>query len=342
MRTFPSVNTVWLFRIGFLTLLVVGAALTQTSGPAELSKAHWYKGNLHTHTLNSDGDSTPHEVATWYREHRYQFLVLSDHNYLTDTAGLNAIHAAREKFLLIPGEEVTDSFEKAPVHINAYNPERQIDPQHGASLVATIQRNVEAIRAARALPSINHPNFHWAISAQDLLKIKGLGLFEVYNGHPTVNNAGGGGSQSMDELWDVLLSANQRLHGIAVDDAHHFKTIGKDLSNPGRGWIQVRAEALTTAAIIGAIEKGDFYASSGVNLLDVQVTRDQYRIEIQPRPTEKFTTYFIGEGGKILAKSFETAPAYQFAGGEKYVRARVDSSFGASAWTQPAFPRSSL
>jgi predicted metal-dependent phosphoesterase TrpH len=171
-------NAAWSFRIGFLTLLAVGAALTQTQTP----KAHWYKGNLHTHTLNSDGDSTPHEVATWYREHGYQFLVLSDHNYLTDVAGLNAIHAAREKFLLIPGEEVTDKFDQKLIHINAYNPERQIDPQHGDSVVATIQNDVDAIHAARALPSVNHPNFHWGISAQDLLKVKGLGLFEIYNG----------------------------------------------------------------------------------------------------------------------------------------------------------------
>ncbi len=63
----------------------------------------WYKGNLHTHTLNSDGDSTPLEVATWYREHGYQFLVLTDHNYLTDVTGLNSFMAASEKFLLIPG-----------------------------------------------------------------------------------------------------------------------------------------------------------------------------------------------------------------------------------------------
>lgn len=332
-------NAAWLLRIGFLAVLVVGAALTQTAGPAEVPKGRWYKGNLHTHTLNSDGDSTPHEVATWYREHGYQFLVLSDHNYLTDVAGLNAVHAAAEKFILIPGEEVTDSFDQKPIHINAYNPERQISPQHGESVAATIQKNVEAIRAAKALPSINHPNYHWAISAQDLLTVKGLGLMEVYNGHPMVNNAGGGGFQSLDELWDVLLSADQRLRGIAVDDAHNFKTLGKDLSNPGRGWIHVRAESLTAAAIVDAIGRGDFYASSGVSLADVRVTREEYRVEIQPRQTEKFTTYFIGEGGRVLAKSFDTAPVYRFAGGEKYVRARVESSFGSFAWTQPTFRR---
>ena len=43
----------------------------------------WFKGNLHTHTLNSDGDSTPDDVVRWYREHGYNFVMLTDHNYLT-------------------------------------------------------------------------------------------------------------------------------------------------------------------------------------------------------------------------------------------------------------------
>jgi hypothetical protein len=324
----------WTIRLGFAALVCLSAALTQTRPAA---KARWYKGNLHTHTLNSDGDSTPHEVATWYREHGYQFLVLSDHNYLTDVTGLNAIHAAKEKFLLIPGEEVTDGYQGKPIHVNAYNLNQLLQPQHGDSVSATVQNNVNVIRGAKALPSLNHPNFVWGVSAEDLLRVKDLGLFEVYNGHPTVNNNGGGGFRSLDEMWDVLLTAGQRIHGIAVDDAHHFKKIGQEFSNPGKGWVQVRAESLTAEAIASAIERGDFYASSGVNLADVQASREGLRIEIAARPHEKFTTYFLGEGGKVLAKSFETAPAYRFQGGEKYVRARVDSSFGLSAWVQPVF-----
>lgn len=298
----------------------------------------WYKGNLHTHTLNSDGDSTPHEVATWYREHGYQFLVLSDHNYLTDPAGLNAIHAAREQFLLMAGEEVTDAFEKKPIHINAYNPSRLIDPQHGASVSATIQNNVNEIRRASAIPSLNHPNFGWAVTVDDMLAVKDLGLFEVYNGHPAVNNDGGGGFASLDEMWDALLTKGQKLYGIAVDDAHNFKRFGREVSNPGRGWIQVRASSLSPDALVSAIRQGDFYASSGVKIRDIQTSDSEYRIDIETEPWEKATTYFIGGNGAVLAKSFDRTAAYRYKGSERYVRARVESSSGAKAWTQPAFP----
>ncbi len=327
----------WALRLAFLSLVACAVALTQVRPPWEAGKPRWYKGNLHTHTVNSDGDSTPTEVAAWYREHGYQFLALTDHNYLTDIAALNAIHGAREKFLIIPAEEVTDQYLKRPIHINALNLDRELQAQHGDSVAATIQRNVDLIRAAKALPSINHPNFHWAITARDMMSIKGLKLFEVYNGHPTVNNNGGGGSPSLDQMWDELLTGGQRLYGISVDDAHVFKRTGQEYSNPGRGWVVVRAAALTPSAITDALERGDFYSSSGVNITDIQTTGTEYRIEINARATEKFTTTFFGEGGKVLASTFDTTPIYKFKGTEKYVRARIDSSFGLSAWTQPLF-----
>lgn len=325
----------WFVRLAVLLLAALSVALTQTTPQA--APTRWYKGNLHTHTLNSDGDSSPAEVTAWYRDHGYNFLLLSDHNRLTDAAPLNAEYAVKDQFLLLQGEEVTDAYLKSPIHINAYDLAAELQPQHGDSVVSTIQNNVDTILAAKALPSINHPNYYWAVTAEDLLRVRNLSLMEVYNGHPTVNNVGGGGFRSLDEMWDVLLTAGRRIHGIAVDDAHHFKRIGKEFANPGRGWIQVRAESLTPAAIRGAIEKGQFYATTGVKLADIQVSGAEYKIEIDPQPQEKFTTYFIGAGGKTLARSFSSSPSYQYAGAEKYVRARVESSFGLTAWTQPVW-----
>jgi len=333
MRRFSRFGRAALVAAGAFAL---GAALK--SGEAQPSSVkRWYKGNLHTHTLNSDGDSTPSEVAAWYREHRYDFLVLSDHNYLTEVEALNAVHGGKERFLLIPGEEVTDHFGDKPVHLNAYNPVRLVDPAHGTSLLETVQRNVDAILAAKGLPSLNHPNFGWAISSRELAAVRGLSLFEVYNGHPMVNNAGGGGFESLEEMWDAVLTAGRRMYGIAVDDAHHFKRFGRELSNPGRGWIMVRAESLSRENLMQALEAGDFYASTGVELEEVSPTASGLRVRIKPVDGMKYTTYFVGAGGEVLAKVFEETASYRFRGDEKYVRARIQASSGDTAWTQPVY-----
>ena len=98
-------------------------------------------------------------------------------------------------------------------------------------------------------------------------------LFEIYNGHHLVNNAGGGGVPGMEEVWDRLLSSGKVFYGIADDDAHVFKQPGNpDVPGPGRAWVVVRAERLAPRLIVDALERGDFYASTGVELSDYQVT----------------------------------------------------------------------
>ena len=85
--------------------ILAGLALAWIVGsgvlPSQTPELKWYKGNLHTHTINSDGDSSPDTVARWYKEHRYHFLALTDHNYLTDPQGLSSLLGASERFLLI-------------------------------------------------------------------------------------------------------------------------------------------------------------------------------------------------------------------------------------------------
>ena len=296
----------------------------------------WYKGNTHTHTVNSDGDSTPDEVARWYKEHGYHFLVLSDHNFLTEVSGLNTIFGAREKFLLIAGEEVTDSFEQKLIHINGLNIPTMIAPQHGSSVVETLQNNIDAIRQHKGVPHINHPNFRWSLTAKDIQQLKNNKLFEIYNGHPSTQDWGGGGSDSLEAMWDKILSSGKLIYGIAVDDAHHFKgEFAPGRSNPGRGWVAVRANQLSPLAIMEGLETGQFYASTGVSLADVRVDSDGIEITIQEKPYFKYTTYFIGDGGRLLSKAYGLKVRYQFDGSEKYVRSRIVDSLGDIAWTQP-------
>jgi hypothetical protein len=318
-----------------LLWVTVGTAGSQTQPPGP-SASHWYKGNTHTHTLNSDGDSSPDEVVRWYREHGYQFLVLTDHNYLTSVDALNALHGADEQFLVIKGEEVTDRFDGKPLHINGLEVDSRVAPQGGTSVVDVLQKNVDAIRRVNGIPHINHPNYGWAITTDDLRKVRNNRLVEIFNGHPQVNNVGGGGVPGLEEMWDAILSNGMLLYGIAVDDAHFFKQPGNpDVPGPGRGWVMVRADRLESRALMDALERGDFYASTGVELSAFDVTPARIEIAVKATAFSRYRVQFIGKGGRVLREVTEPRATYEIRGDEGYVRARVLESNGRVAWCQP-------
>ena len=317
---------------------LLAAARAPRAQPPQAQAGHWYKGNTHTHTLNSDGDSTPDDVAKWYREHGYRFLVLSDHNVLTSVDGLNAVHGASDQFLLIKGEEVTDRFGDKPIHVNGLNVSAVVEPQHGSSVLDVVQRSVDAIRKAGGVPHVNHPNFGWAITADELKAVRNDTLLEIYNGHHAVNNFGGGGVPGMEEVWDRILSSGKLIYGLADDDAHVFKQPGNpNVPGPGRGWVFVRAERLEPRPIVDALDRGDFYASTGVELADYQVTGKAITITIKPDPYSKYRVQFIGRNGAILSEALASPAVYEFKGDELYVRAKVLESNGRFAWTQPVW-----
>ncbi len=288
---------------------------------------------------------------------------------------LKTLHELREyfetpgEFIFISGEEITDSFENHPVHINGINLSELIKPQGGTSVRDTLQRNIDAvIEQGRklnqpVLAHVNHPNCGWAITAEDIASIRGERFFEVYNGHPQVHNNGDAEHLSTDQMWDIALTLRLTqfdlglLFGLATDDAHHYHEIKPTLANTGRGWIVVRAEELTPEAIIKAMRRGDFYASSGVEIKVINTVATHYEVHISPEPDVTYTTQFIGtrrkaegfeEPGQIFFETTENPARYDFVGDELYVRAKVFSSRThpnphaagdlECAWLQPVIP----
>jgi hypothetical protein len=249
-------------------------------------------------------------------------------------------HLVDSTFLLIPGEELTTSFQRKPVHVNGLNVPGVIQPRTDSTLVGTVQKNVDAVREVEGVPHINHPNFGWSLSQEVLARIRNDKLIEIHNGHPFVHNEGGGGTPGMEAVWDHLLTGGKRIYGIAVDDAHHF--IGEfaaDRSNPGRGWVSVRAERLDARSILGRMEEGKFYASTGVEIDSIRVSAREMTIHVRQRGDFRYTTEFVGRSGRVLARVHGIRARYSIDGSEGYVRARVTDSGGQHAWVQPVFLR---
>ena len=286
----------------------------------------WLRGNLHTHTLESDGDSKPAEVVRWYAEHGYDFLVLTDHDKVTrveDAAGI----------VLIPGEEVTDRLPKKPLHVNAIGIEEAVQPQHGATVVEVLQHDIDAVRKAGALALINHPNFGWAFGADELLQLEHANFLEIASGHRYVNAEG---PPSVESMWDRMLTAGKLIYGVAVDDMHHLQRVwDDDVVPPGRAWVVVRAEKRDAQSILGALERGDFYASTGVELIDIVTTPKSIEVSVREKNLAHYRIQFIGNAGRMLQETVGTTATYAIRGSEGYVRAKVLDSNGKAAWTQP-------
>ena len=302
----------------------------------DLPELKWFKGNIHTHTTESDGDDTPENVVRWYRRHGYDFLVLSDHNHLN----LFEYAAGRRRFkrpLMVPGEEVTLSIHegRTPIHINAIGISRVVEPIDAREIVPTMQANVDAIIDAGGIASINHPNSRWSFDHDHIKEVTGATLLEIYNGHPASNVHGAPGKASYEEIWDGVLSAGRTIFGVATDDSHHYKDFHPARSNPGRGWIVVRAEALEVEAILDGLASGRFYSSTGVELDDLDQSAEAVSLSVRTERDFIYTTAFIGRGGKVLHESTGPEASYEPSGEEGYVRAVVRSSSGTKAWTQP-------
>lgn len=406
--------------------LVLALALLSACASTE---PRWLKGNLHTHSLWSDGNDFPEVIAAWYKARGYDFLAISDHNTLHEgekwmkvddvvgRGGRSAVKRYREQFgrdwvetrevdgklevrlrrldeyrprlevprefLLVQAEEITDAFEKKPVHINATNVQEKVVPRHGHSIQDVMRNNLRAVReqserlGVPIVAHLNHPNFGWAVTAEDLAAVTEERFFEIFNGHPSVHQRGDAEHASLEAMWDIANTIRlQQLHaaplfGLGTDDSHnYFNAAG---STPGRGWVMVRAAAPTANAICAALEAGDFYASSGVELEDVTFADGLLALRIKAEPGVRYVTEFRGSRrgvdlaaepvmkdgaavagvtlrygpgvGEVMARVEGPTPRYRLRGDELYVRAVVTASAvpinpvwdgqQQQAWTQP-------
>ncbi|MDQ3024414.1 MAG: hypothetical protein M3R04_08545, partial [bacterium] len=268
--------------------------------------ARWWRGNLHAHSTASDGNLPAAQVADWYRTHGYDFLALTDHDVLNPVplAG-----GSRAGFLVLRGEEVSNAVGSASVHVGAIEPASAIRASPAGEVVPAMEADAAAAQRVGALVQLNHPNYAYSVTAEQIMRARGIGLFEVFNGHPLSNNAGDGVHPSTERLWDIALSfriASLRLpmiYGTATDDAHDYGPPSSDAGSPGRGWVMVFADTLTPTAITRSLATGRFYATTGV-LLERVLTYDQgVRVEVAAQPHVDYLIEFIGTRRGFDARS---------------------------------------
>lgn len=253
------------------------------------NEGKYYKANLHAHSTVSDGANTPKEMKDYYRSMGYDVLALTDHELLVDHSDISD-----NDFLMLPGYEYAicengglptyeayirmktiefNLYPKDPHNVNhiMFNPKNVV---HGevfrAPLAAHVGPYVEReysidfvnrfIREANEmgfLVSLNHPCF--SCESWDFYKqVRGLYAMEIHN-----QGCFYGFSEYNPQMYDALSRSDMRLNITASDDNHSAKVYQDEKDARPWGFTMIKAKELTHAAIIGAMEKGDMYASQG-------------------------------------------------------------------------------
>ncbi len=218
--------------------------------------ARWYAGDFHVHSIES-GDARPplDEVATFARGRGLDFVLISDHNTLTQLEFFVDAQSRHPKLLLLPGMEYTTY----DGHANAIGATKWVDHKIGQPGV-TIKGAVQAFRDQGAIVSINHPT-------QDLgdlcigcawthdLDPKLIGAVEVMTGTPA----------TIDYLpkvkaigyWEKLLDQGYHLPAIGGSDDHRAGVDLNALQSPiGDCTTMVFATELSQQGILDGVRSG--------------------------------------------------------------------------------------
>lgn len=240
----------------------------------------FYKVNMHSHTTLSDGRQTPEEVKQAYKDNGYSAVAFTEHTHLHDVS-----HLTDESFVALTSYEMAFSdsksvpfcfYEGAPhcfshaeaVHLNLYAKDPHntkiidlapIKEKYGEFTVDTFNEAIRQAKEQGFLVCYNHPN--WSLNTYPLYsQLRGLDAIEITNGASNRSSD----NDYAPQVYEQMARSGIRISCFAGDDNHgtvHFF----------KAWTMVKADELSYDALMGAIERGDCYASDGPEIYELYV-----------------------------------------------------------------------
>jgi hypothetical protein len=211
------------------------------SPPPSISGPRWFRGDLHLHTVHSDGQREPDEMATAARASGLDFIVSTEHN----TNSANRVWPACRTggLLVIPGEEVTTRHG----HWLAVGlpPNGWVDWRYGPSdgvfprFAAQVRDDGGLVVAAH--PSVPLPGSAWEFGFDH------VDALEVWNGRWNLDD------ELSLRIWQRLLRQGRHIVAVGGSDSH------AEHQQVGSPQTVVHAEGLSTPAIIDGLRSGHSY-----------------------------------------------------------------------------------
>jgi hypothetical protein len=292
----------------------------------------WLKGNLHSHTTNSDGKVEPQVRVDGYVGQDYDYLCLSDHNRITRIDSVTA----PDDFVLIQGVELhpDNPFGGQRHHFVCLNLEddidaRQMPPQHV----------IDQVRAQGGQAWLAHPHWSSVNIMRDTLPLSGLSGIEVFN---TVCQCMARGEAGVH--WDDWMEQENRIYPMLCNDDLHSDPAEPD-PNMGRfdyyrGWTHVRVKERTPEAILEALSSGASYGSTGPEIHDISLEKgtDDGPVVATVKCSEAQRIYGVCNSTGVQYYdpdgTFEEA-TFNLRPGSKWVRFEVIGPDGSKAWSNP-------
>ncbi|MDC0233145.1 CehA/McbA family metallohydrolase [Pelagibacteraceae bacterium] len=294
------------------------------------NKYKYFKGNLHGHSNHSDGALNPQEVVNRYNEIGYDFTCLSDHlwkdtNFAAETV-LETKHLNQKDFITIRSAELHCLGKKyikdglwhivangLPLNFKCAD-EKETAPR-------LVQRAIEA----GAFVTIAHPEWY-SLTFDECLALSHAHGIEIYNHSCHIEAQRGFGTAAAD----YLLQENKRIFLTATDDSH-FK-----MQDAGGGWVMVAADKLSESSILNALKNGQYYSSTGVEILEFEI--NNHEVNIQCSPSNQVC--LVGQGAKSMSQNGKNITQVEFSLKKypsEWFRVSIANDSGEFAWTNPVW-----
>lgn len=267
------------------------------------AKTHQYKGQLHCHTTNSDGVDSPANLMTAYKNAGYDFCSISDHDYLTPNPNVSGI-------LYIPGiEETTNGG-----HILNTNATENLVGTSTQSVIDSILKN-------SSLSTLCHPAATPGWTNDEIVSLNRYNSMDIFIW-----------GRNTEAQYDYAISNNRRCWATAADDCHDISNTTTDFN---LSWVVVNADELTLSAIVSSLNAGNFYASRGADISNIELDGRTVTITV---PATSNIKWIKRNGVEIKTTASVLSDTYNITGDEGYVRIEVTNvSTELEAWSQPIF-----
>ena len=323
----------------------------------------YFKANLHCHSTNSDGRATPEDIKREYKARGYSIVAFTDHDHVVDMSYLDD-----ESFLTVTSAELSvwdsehlvwtpDTRGSIPVtHLNLYAKDQhnditpfmdaeldkkcpdalrpQIKYDGNSERIYTpewISSMVKKAHELGYLVSYNHPN--WSIeNATSYMKYDGFDFVEIHNTGCVKH-----GFANDERVLDDMLIGGKMIYCTAADDNHNIHGFDTPRSDSFGGFVMINAERLEYSEIMTALERGEFYASTGGPEI-LSLTREENVVTVT---TTGASRIFLRTGGRRSGVKYAedgeliTEASFKLHPNDKTFRLRLEDERGRCSYSQP-------